>query len=235
MKKENWFKKVWQLIVGGFVLISGVAALSVITILVGAGFVAWWFIARAVKKKKQAEVPVSGLSPATAPTPAEVMKTHLPPVMDDYEAPNVKTYKVAGMSHYMDAILSLADENDDYSLSKRELVENDLVDQRIWQYEFYPIKTELVPEPDNPHDPNAIKVMVDGVQVGHIKRGSCAHLLKVINEGRLGRIGCMIGGGPYKYVYEDYKDDDWSADPKAVYTLEKDKVEYFVHLRIEEL
>lgn len=228
-KKENGFKKIWQLIVGGVVIISGIASLSVLTILVGVGFVAWWFIARAVKKKKQED------SPAAPPTPAEVMRTHLPPVMDEYEAPNVKTYKVTGMSHYMDNILSLAIENDAYNLSKRELIDDEMADVRIWQYEFYPVKTELVPEPDNPHDPNAIKVVVDGAHVGYIKRGSCAHLLKLIGEGRLGRIGCTIGGGNYKRLCEDFEDDAWSTEPKTVYTLEKDKLEYFVHLRIEEL
>lgn len=229
-KKENWFKKVWQLIVGGVVLLSGIAALSVLTILVGAGFVAWWFIARAVKKKKQ-EAPT-----AETPKPAEVLRDHLPEDADEaVDMPNVKTYKVTGMSHRLDALLRLAIENDDYELSKRDLIDYGLTDQRVWQYEFHPVKTELVPEPDNPHDPNAIKVVVDGEHVGYIKRGSCAHLLKVIHEGRLGRIGCMIGGGSYKYLSEDFEDDDWSADPKTVYNLEKDKLEYFVHLQIEEL
>jgi hypothetical protein len=29
---------------------------------------------------------------------------------------------------------------------------------------------ELIPEPENPHDPNAIKVLIDGLQVGHLSR-----------------------------------------------------------------
>lgn len=29
---------------------------------------------------------------------------------------------------------------------------------------------ELVPEPENPHDPNAVKVMIEGQQVGHLSR-----------------------------------------------------------------
>lgn len=143
---------------------------------------------------------------------------------------NKKTYRVTGMSNYEDNLLNLASENSDYELSKRELIDSGLIDEQIWKYDFYPEKVELVPEPDNPQDGNAIKVVVDGEHVGYIKSGSCAHLLKVISEDRIQKIDCTIGGGPCKYISEEYDDEK----DKSTYTLEQDTRPYFVHLEIEE-
>lgn len=142
---------------------------------------------------------------------------------------NIKTYRATGMSYHMEELLSLALENDDYTKTKKELVDDYLVDQRIYEYEFYPIKTELVPEPDNPHDPNAIKVVVDGAHIAYIKAGSCAHLLKVIKEDRIGGICCEINGGKYKYISCDYDEDG-----EETYTMEKGEAPFSVVLQIVE-
>lgn len=133
------------------------------------------------------------------------------------------------MSHRIENIMALAVENDEYSLTKRELIDQGMEQQRVWEYEFYPKKAELVPEPDNPHDPNAIKVVVDGQHVGYIKAGSCAHLLKCLKEGRIGKMDVKMGGGKYKYISVDYNENG-----KEVYTLEKDELPFYVHLSIIE-
>lgn len=156
----------------------------------------------------------------SAAAPAPVIQTPKP-------AP--KTYKVTGLAHYMENLMALASENDDYRLSKRDLIDNGLTDERVYQYEFYVNKAELVPEPDNPHDPKAIKVLVDGQHVGYIKAGSCAHLNKVIREGRIEKIDVEVGGGKYKIVREDC--DEFGKD---VYEMERDDIPFYVHLHIVE-
>lgn len=143
---------------------------------------------------------------------------------------NVKPYRVAGVTHYEENILSLGEENPDYDSSKSELVNCGLIGERVYKYIFNPANVELQPEPDNPHDPNAVKVIVDGEHVGYIKSGSCAHIKKVLARDGIARIKCEIGGGPYKRVDEDYDDE---AD-KEVYTMEKDSSPLFVHLKITE-
>lgn len=148
---------------------------------------------------------------------------------EDRSIPDAKTYRVTGLEHYRDNILSLALENDDYTKTKRELIDELLTEERIWKYNFYPLKVNLIPEPDNPYDPNAIKVVVDNEHVGYIKKGSCKHLLKVIAEGRVGDIDCTIGGGPYKYIYEDYDDNG-----NEKYEMERDEVNFSVVLHIVE-
>lgn len=51
-----------------------------------------------------------------------------------------------------------------------------------------------------------------------------------LNEGSVVRADCIIGGGPYKYISEDY---DYEKD-KEVYALEKGTTNFFVHLELTE-
>ena len=124
----------------------------------------------------------------------------------------------------MDDIISLGLENDDYNYNKKELIELGYEDERIYQYEFYPNKIELIPEPDNPYDPNAVKVIVDNIHVGYIKSGSCRHILNLLKEDRIIKIDCEIGGGKYKRLEYDLYEDK--------YNLEKSESQIFVHLKI---
>ena len=141
-----------------------------------------------------------------------------------------KSYRVAGVTYYEDNIMRLAIENPEYEYSKKEFVDNDLVGERVYKYDFDPCKVELQPEPDNPKDPNAIKVIVDGEHIGYIIEGSCSHLLKVISRGGISCIKCEMGGGPYKYVSEDYDDEK----DEEVYNLEKNNSLLYAHLKITE-
>lgn len=134
-----------------------------------------------------------------------------------------RVHHATGMAHYLDNILELAIENPDYDLTKKEIIDNAMEGDKIWKYEFYPTKTELVPEPDNPYDPNAIKVVVDGQHVAYIKSRSCSALLKKINSRTIHRLECEIGGGPYKEVYED---DDGN------YEIERGERNYFVRVTV---
>lgn len=153
---------------------------------------------------------------------------------EEQEMYNIKNYKVAGIKYHMDAVMELASENDMYDMSKKELIESYNENYgylgNIYEYEFYVADTQLIPEPDNPHDPNAIKVVADDQHIGYIKAGTCRHLLKVINEGRLGPIECRIYGGPYKYLDVDF---DEMTD-EEIYTIEYDKRDFRAKLTIKE-
>lgn len=76
-----------------------------------------------------------------------------------------RTYKVTGIGYRLNNLLELAEINKEYSYGKKRLIEEELVEERVWKYSFYPRTAELAPEPDNPHDPNAIRVLVDGVHL----------------------------------------------------------------------
>lgn len=135
----------------------------------------------------------------------------------------VEKHKVTGTSHYINNILEFKIENSYYSDTKKELIEEGLENEKIFEYEFYPDKIELIPEPENPYDPNAIKVVADSLLVGYIKAGSCAHIHNLLKNDRIVKIDYEMGGGNYKYL-------DCDEDEK--YTLEEGKSPYFVDLFI---
>lgn len=213
-------------------------------------FIGWWWwpcrlicydlpkliVKSSRSRQAQNRAPVKPSAPAPVYTPAAPVYSPKKPTPAPMPTPapaenaQEKTYKATGMSHRLENLLALAVENDDYHLSKRAMIEDGLTEERVYEYDFYPTRTELIPEPDNPYDPNAIKVVVDSQHVGYIKAGSCSHLLRVIREGRIERIRCTIGGGRYKYLAAD----DYTEDGDEIYTLDKEEVPYFVHLKITE-
>jgi hypothetical protein len=61
------------------------------------------------------------------------------------------------------------------------------------------VDLELVCEPDNPHDPRAVKVLAQGLHVGYLSRGNARTYCRRIERegGRVktkGFIGCVEGG-----------------------------------------
>lgn len=140
----------------------------------------------------------------------------------------IEKFHVTGTSHYQKEIESLGSENYDFELSKKELIEQGFEDEKIYLYEFSPTKIELIEEPDNPHDPNAIKVVIDDVLVGYIKKGSCSHIKKLLHSGKIKKIDADIYGGKYKMLYSEFDDEK----DKEVYYIEKDKSDYYVTIEI---
>jgi hypothetical protein len=64
---------------------------------------------------------------------------------------------------------------------------------------FENVDLELVCEPDNAHDPRAVKVLAQGVHVGYLSKGNARMYCKRIERegGRVkikGFIGCAEGG-----------------------------------------
>lgn len=131
---------------------------------------------------------------APAPTPAP--------------GPKVVSHKVAGTSFRQKELLAMGIKNPDYALTKKELLKKWPNGVTVYEYTFAPQKAELVPEPENPEDPKAIKVLIDGVHVGYIKAGSCAHIHRLLRENRIAKIEPRILGGKYKAVYEYVEKDE---------------------------
>lgn len=159
-----------------------------------------------------------------APEPEE----QLPPLVADalLEGSKIKRYKITGTAYYQDNIMKLAIPNPDFSLTPKDLIKAGRAEEGIPRYIFSPVKTELIPEPTNPYDPNAIKVVVDGEHVGYIKKGSCASVLKLINKDCIEKIDCWIVGGEKKWIHV------W--DDEGHYRTEKDKSDFYIKITIHE-
>lgn len=161
--------------------------------------------------------PIDPPSPSPQPQPTDPPRSS----PQKKNTTTVERVHVRGLEHYTKNIVSIATENPDYSLSKRELAEY-FLDERVWQYQFF-AKAALVPEPENEHDPNAIMVQADGVCIGYVPKGSTGHIRKLMDSGRIKRMEINIGGGKFKEAYED--DDD-------KYELDRGEVKYSAVLEL---
>jgi hypothetical protein len=82
--------------------------------------------------------------------------------------------RVVGTSHYQDALLELAPREADEEIRVQAIA-------------------ALVPEPDNPHDPNAIAVHIDDRLVGYLSREENARWRDVVAGNEIAG-EAMIGG-----------------------------------------
>lgn len=122
-----------------------------------------------------------------------------------------KEFRVAGTSYNQDTLMEFADENEDYYLSKRERFElvSGLSDDREWLYEFCKPSVELIPEPENEHDPNAIRVEFNGKKAGYVPKEYCKKVKSMLSaEGC--SVSAVIGGGPFRdmILHEDFDGDE---------------------------
>lgn len=143
-------------------------------------------------KKKKVEEPPKPVSKPAAPKVPEVPSTR-----------KVEKFNIAGTSFREDEIIkNFAEENDEYNLPARELKEIYEDGGRVYKYDFLTAVPEIRPEPENEHDPNAIAVYSDGIQIGYIKSGSTAHLRKVLKDRNIISMKLNITGGDYKDIFD---------------------------------
>lgn len=132
-------------------------------------------------------------------------------------------FRVAGTSYRQDALRQIVYENEDYNMSKKQLIDADLSDDRIYEFDYHSKNVELVPEPDNEHDPNAIKVLTNGVHIGYIEASKTSTVRDLIDSGKIDHMSVIAEGGRYKYVTEDDDGD---------YRLEEGTANLFADLYI---
>jgi hypothetical protein len=157
--------------------------------------------------KQQAVIPDAPGAPAEAapaPAPAEMdaaSKQHDPEPKPERTFSKIETHRIAGTSYRESTIADLMVVNDDYDMTASELIDAGYEDERVYKYSETDCKVSLEPEPDNQYDPNAVKVYADGVHIGYIKKGSAAHVKKLLEEDRIASMLITITGGPYKTAY----------------------------------
>ena len=151
------------------------------------------------------------------------------------EPPKYERYvfKVAGTSFRKDALLSFARENDGYGANKRQRASEDgCYADREYEYNFSVSKAELVPEPENKHDPNAIRVEFDGKHVGYIHAEDCGLVRSLMESGRIHNIAPKIGGGKYKELR--LSDDVWDEEEARLsdYYFECGDIPYYAEILV---
>ncbi|HEX6713027.1 MAG TPA: HIRAN domain-containing protein [Thermoleophilaceae bacterium] len=84
--------------------------------------------------------------------------------------------RVVGTSHYQDALLELSGRQGDEEIRLEKVA-------------------VFVPEPDNPHDPDAIAVRIDGRLVGYLSRDENRRWLEVVSGAEVGCEAMIAGRG----------------------------------------
>lgn len=106
---------------------------------------------------------------------------------------------VAGTSYYNKAISKSMKSNSYYKLPDDKLIK--LGKERV--YEYFPLheNVTLVPEPTNPHDKNAVMVMLNHSLIGYIPGEDAPFVCKLIASNSLLSAEVDILGGNVKTIY----------------------------------
>ena len=112
---------------------------------------------------------------------------------------NTHTFHVVGITHYADNLDKLSYENDDFNMSKKECLEEYGTDEKIYRLEYTCSPVKLVPEPDNKYDPNAIRVDVNSMTIGYIKKEDTEKVRALLANSEFNNYSISIDGGEYKY------------------------------------
>ena len=155
----------------------------------------------ASKQQTPAAAAPEPAEPAPAPKEDAASKQHDPEPKPERAASKTETHRLAGTSFHETEIQDLMEENFDYNLTATDLIDMGMEDERVYKYEETYCTAALEPEPDNQYDPNAIRVLAEGVHIGYIKKGSAAHVKKLLEEDRIASMLITITGGPYKTAY----------------------------------
>ena len=94
------------------------------------------------------------------------------------------------------AIMSVCRSVPAFQQADEEFLRKHTTDRRVWQYKFTDAAGELVPEPTNEADPNAIMVVVDGQTVGYVPADQTAAVRSLIRQPH--EVAVSIHGGPWK-------------------------------------
>lgn len=136
---------------------------------------------------------------------------------------------VADVQQYLDNLDKISYYNSEFDMTKHELIDSDCIIEKVWERKYFVEEVELISEPDNPNDPNAIRVEIEGQHVGYVPSYQSAQIIDIVTENRIASVRCDITGGKYKCV-----DVDYSASGREVYTYDEGEEDFQIELIIEE-
>lgn len=110
-----------------------------------------------------------------------------------------QTFTVVGSSHRLEEVEQLGTINPEYEMTRTDFLEKFGEGKTAYKYNFPTLSASLIPEPDNPADPDAIKVVADGHHVGYIHRAETTAVKVYMDSGYIESIQLIIKSGPFKY------------------------------------
>lgn len=119
-----------------------------------------------------------------------------------------EVFFAAGTHYCTENINKLACANPDWKSRS-----NSLIGKPVYKYNFIHKPVKLIPEPQNPSDPNAVMVVIAGEKVGYISRDENLRVLSILQRGEIKYISSFISGGDYKVIS---KNGDVFRDQKSI-------------------
>lgn len=144
-------------------------------------------------------------------------------------------YPVVGESYHKKEIATLGYDNPDYKLAKGELYKRGYYEKAVYAHYFPKLEATLQPEPDNKHDPNAIKVLVRGIHVGYIGRTDCPAIKAMLDNGRIRRVQASIRGGDSRMIYTEMAYPPEERIPISDLRIDREASDFSVTLFVDAL
>ena len=113
-----------------------------------------------------------------------------------------------------DVIRELCDKNDDFSLSKSDLLDQFGTDDRVFKFTGTYSDVKIVPDDQ---DPKTLRVVLYDDIIGTVKKGSVSHVKNLTGSPEFKSLFVELYGGDYKHItYDDdvvqNKDSEYFAD-----------------------
>jgi len=177
----------WQILIGAFFLIGGLGNLTenlgafLFGVAIGAALLYWGLKKKGIIKSRKTFSQVSN---------------ELHTLMEE-------TFHATGVSYYESNIQKLANTNPEWTTPATQIIRSGKAGKRIYKNHYINKPVKLIPEPENPHDKNAIAIIIAGELVGYISREDNLHVKDILDNREIKSISGFIGGGEYKIVGED--------------------------------
>lgn len=187
MSKRPAPRRTWFLVLAIFLIISGITylAIDIAAGLLTAAIGVVMLIVRAKAPNKPQTRSASSHSHYAGAKSSRNLQT--------------ETFKVASIYYCQDGVDRLAREQPEWSMSDDEFVLSFAPGKRLYRYTYINKPVELVPEPTNTHDRNAIMVFVAGEKVGYISSSDNVHVLDILRHREIKYISSFFRGGSYKF------------------------------------
>lgn len=131
------------------------------------------------------------------------------------------SFDIAGLQYRWDDVMEhLATLNDDYDLSKKELIDDDRIGEPVYRYRFDAMHIELVQEPEDSKYAGAVRILADGILIGYIPHSRAEEARQLIANDDTHGFMLNIEGGKYHEVREDEDNDDFEKESYTMITDE---------------
>lgn len=114
-----------------------------------------------------------------------------------------ETFEIPGAYYHRTSIAKVANPNPDWRKNCKSLIKAGKANQKIYRFERTTKTAELVEEPNNPHDKNAVMVVVDGEKIGYIGADENLHVKNILKSKTVKSISATITGGEYKTIISE--------------------------------